>query len=279
MTGEPFGANLFWVLSALLLVLALIADGWSLVPGSPRRNMLAAGAVAGAAVALIVVLLAIAANRGLGWQSPPAVQPLDAQQVLLGLALAMLLIRLGLAWRLQVNLASLVVSLLALAGILVAGFSTKGSELPLACGQSAIPLQLQWVLFLIGAAGLAVAGSTALALALRAALAPRTPKLQWPRWIDLHALLKRASELALVALGAGLATGYWWLWGVQGASAHGQPGEDWIMVALLVTAMSYLTRRAGGRWGRWTAGLVMAAAVIAILGLLAGVGPLHDLRA
>jgi hypothetical protein len=116
-------------------------------------------------------------------------------------------------------------------------------------------------------------------LALRAGLAPRTPKLQWPRRIELHALLKRASELALVSLGAGIVASNWWTWQHVGISAPGQPAEGWALVAVSVAAMSYLTRRAGGRWGRWAASLAVLAAVIAILGLLVAVGLLQNLTA
>jgi hypothetical protein len=58
----------------------------------------------------------------------------------------------------------------------------------------------------------------------------------------------------------------------------GQSGSGWAIVALLVAAMSYLTRRAGDRWGRWAAGLAIVAAVIAMLGLLAGADPLLTAR-
>ena len=64
--------------------------------------------------------------------------------------------------------------------------------------------------------------------------------------------------------------GLWWSWRLLGSSTLGVPGEDWAILALFVTAMSYLARRTGGRWGYWVAGLILAAAAVSLLGLLAG---------
>jgi|GEM_PF-1698196 len=271
MMGEPFAADLWTGLAALLLVTAVIAYGLELFRVRGRWALWATGATIGAVIALAVALVVIATTHGRWWQSPLAVLSLDPRQVVLGLALATLAVHLVLAWRLPVDATGLVVVLLALVLVLIAGFMVEASELSPDCDQRTIPLQLQWALFLAGTGGLAVAGSAGLTLALRAGLARRIPRLQWPLWIDLHALLERATALALASLGAGLAVSLWWSWQLRGAlcTTH-EPREGWVIVALLVAAMSFLARRTGGRWGRWSAGLAMVAASVAILGLLTG---------
>lgn len=279
MISDSFTSALWVGLAGLLLVIAVVALCLALFHVRGRWSLLAMGATAGAVIALAVALVVIATTHGHLWQSLLAVQSLDPRLVVLGLALATLVVQLVLAWRLPVDIARLVVDLLVLALVLTAVFMADVGELPLDCDKRTIPSQLQWVLFLIGTGGLTVAGSTGLALALRAILSRRIPRIQWPRWIDLHALLKRATALALVSLWAGLVVSLWWSWQMQGAATIRGPREGWVVVALLITAMSFLARRTGGRWGRWTAGLVMVAAAVAILGLLSGIDLLHYLKA
>ena len=270
MIGDPLLTNLGVGLAALLLVAAAMANGLTLFHIGGRWTWVTTGATAGAVVFLAVAMAAIATSRGPWWQSLPATQFLDPQQVVLGLVLATLVVQLVLAWRLPVSAASLLVDLLALVLVLFAGFMIEGSGLLPGCYERDVPIQLQWVLFLVGAGGLMVASGAGLTLALRAGLARRTPGLQWPRWIDLHALLKRATELAMVSLGAGIVVGLWWSWRLLGSSAVGGPGDGWAILALLVATMSYLVRRTGGRWGHWVGGLILAATAVSLLGLLAG---------
>ncbi len=277
MMGESFTPYLWVGLAALLLVIAVVALCLALFHSRSRWSLLAVGATVGAVIALAVALVVIAATHGHLWRSLLAAQSSDPRLVVLGLALAILVVQLVLAWRLPVDIARLVVVLFVLVLVFTAVCMADTSELLLDCDRHTIPSQLQWVLFLTGTGGLAVAGSTGLTLALRAILSRRIPRIQWPRWIELHALLKRATALALVSLGAGLVVSLWWSWQIQGVSTTRGPREGWVVVALLVTAMSFLARRTGGRWGRWTAGLVMVAAAVAILGLLSGIDLLHYL--
>ncbi len=279
MTGESSAPDLWVGLAVLLLVIAMVALCLALFRVGGRWSLLAVGATVGAVIALAVALVVIATTHGHLWQVLLAAQSLDPRLVVLGLALATLVVQLVLAWRLPVDAARLVVDLLVLVLVFTAGFMADVSELPLDCDKRTIPSQLQCVLFLIGTGGLTVAGSTGLTLALRALLSRRIPRVQWPRWIHLHALLKRATALALVSLGAGLVVSLWWSWQMQGVSITRGPREGWVIVALLVAAMSFLARRTGGRWGRWTAGLVMVAAAVAILGLLTGIDLLRYLKA
>jgi len=271
MMGEPIAADLWLGVAVLLLVTAVVAYGLELFRVRGQWTYWGTGATVGAVIALAVALVVIASRHGHGWQSLLAVRSLDPRQVVLGLALTTLAIHLVLAWRLPVDATGLAVALLALVLVLISGFMVEASELSPDCDQSTIPSQLQWALFLVGTGGLAVAGSAGLTLALRAGLARRIPRVQWPLWIDLHVLLVRATALALVSLGAGLTASLWWSWQLRGTpcTMH-EPREGWVIVALLVAAMSFLARRTGGRWGRWSAGLAMVAAAVAILTLLTG---------
>jgi ABC-type transport system involved in cytochrome c biogenesis permease subunit len=92
--------------------------------------------------------------------------------------------------------------------------------------------------------------------------------VHWPHRADLHVFLRQATQLALVALGSGFTVGAWWAWRTWGTQASGDPKEVWLAIAGLFAAMSWLARCMGRRWGRWTAGLALAAAAITIAGLL-----------
>ena len=272
--SELFGAGIWLGLAAFLLAVAVVGNSLSLVRAKGRWIVVAAGTAAAAAIALTVALVVhgLSPSQTL---APRASLALDPQQVLLGLVLAMLLAQLILAWRLQVEAASLVVDLAALILVLIAAFLPQAGESGLYCQQAALPTYFQWVWILVGAGGLAVAGSAGLTLALRAGLAQRGPSVHWPRRIDLHALVKRATALALFSLGFGLAVHLLGAWRLVGASTFLEPPAGWTLVALLVAAMSYLARRIQGRWGRWTAGLAMVAALVAFLGLLNGIDLWH----
>jgi hypothetical protein len=261
--------NAFAYAAALLLATASLADGLRLFQVRGRWGTLAAGARVGALVALTMVLIWVAIVGGNSLPSAFVIQPASLQQVAFALALATLLVYLVLAWRLRVD-AALMLDLVALALVLVGIVTIGAGGPPLSCDQGKAPSQLQWALFLAGTGGLVVAGSTGLTLALRTGLSRRTRSLKWSPWIDLHALLKCATAVALVALGGGLALSLWGSWQTAGVLASDNAREGWIAAAWLVAAMSMLVRRAGRRWGRWTAGLAFLAATILILGLIAG---------
>jgi hypothetical protein len=248
-------------LAALLLVMAAAARGLALVREGKWWDRIATGARAAAVLALVLALVRLVATRG-GWS------PFDVGQVALCLALATLVVHLALQWRLKVDAAAPVVDLVAFGLVLVGvGYTLPGGSV-LTCAQRTAPFHIQWVLFLLGAGGLTVAGSAGAMLALRTVLTRSGRGLE-PRWIDLQVFLKQASALALVTLGGGLAVSSWWAWQTVGSLTTGVSAEGWLAAASLVAAMSLLVRRVGRRWGRWAAGLAMVAAAVAIIGLMA----------
>jgi hypothetical protein len=153
----------------------------------------------------------------------------------------------------------------------------------------ALPLQIQGALFLIGGAGVIVAGSAGLTLALRAGLAflrrnaspDRALDIKWlrvyrpPARADLYALLRLATWLGLVVLGCGLVVGLWSapavaLWQTTGTLTSAGSHQSWAAIAWLAAAMSFLAQRTGEGGGRWTAGLAIIAATAVVIGLLGG---------
>jgi hypothetical protein len=197
-------------------------------------------------------------------------------QVFLSLALATLVIYLVLVWRLRVDGAAPIVDIVVMTLILTAYLAGQPPELEPVRLQRGASRQILWVLLSVGAGGVMVAGSTGLALGLRAALRTRIPNLAWPQWLDLHLLLKEATFLSLVVLGAGLAVSAWWAWEAggtvaiaSGALTFGSNGDGllWVAITWLVAAMSHVARRIGKKWGRWTAGLAIAMAVTGLVGL------------
>ncbi len=278
----PEFSNALPCAAALLLVVATLA--WSLALLKVGRRwgrkgqgirMVATVARVGAVLSLTVALILEAGARG-AW-SPWAVvtQPPGLRQATLGLAVATLVVYLVLVWRFRVDAVAPVVDLIALGLILTGTLANQSPVSLLTNVWRAAPVQIQWILFVLGAGGLMVAGSAGLMLAFRAGLAGRWD-LQWdlPRShrTDLHLFLKQATALALVALGGGLAVSIWWAGQTLGTLSSGGSSENWIAIAWLITAMSMLARRAARRWGRWTAGLAVMAAAAAIFGLLAPTG-------
>jgi hypothetical protein len=249
-------------LAALLLVTASVAWGLVLFKVGGRWDLIAIGTRAVAALALVVALILTVATLG-RWS------PFDLQQVALALALATLVVSLGLVWRFRIDVAAPIVDLVALLLILTGRLAGQFAGAQLACVQDALSFRIQWVLFLLGSGALAVAGSAGLMLALRAGLIERAAHLRWPRWADLHALVKQATALALVALGGGLTVNIWSAWRTAGTLTGGDSRVGWIAIAWLIATMSLLPRRTGKRWGRWTASLVVVAAAVAIVSLLA----------
>jgi hypothetical protein len=257
MTPELWGP-----LAAFCVTVAILASGLALFRPGGRWTFVVVGARVGA-VAVLVAAVLTAVGVGPSWS------PFDLRQLAQALALATLVVYLGLVWRLGVDAAAPVVDLAVLALLLVGLFAGQSSRSLLPCILSAAPFRAQWTLFLLGAGGAAVAGSAGIMLAFRSGLSRRDVSLRWPRWIDLHACLRHATLLTLVALGSGLAVGAWWAWRMSGSLTSGDAREAWMAVAWLIAAMSLLARRTGRRWQIWTAGLAVGAAAVAVLGLLA----------
>jgi hypothetical protein len=256
-----------WALfAALLLLVAAAVRCLTPFREGSRWDRIAVAVRAAALLGLVMAVFGLAVAHG-GWS------PFDIGQVASGLALATLVVYLALRWRLKVDPIAPAVDLLASALALVGVFSAPSRGSVLACAQRMVPFYVQFALFLLGAGGLAVAGSAAVMLALRAALARYGKGYLGALWIDLHVFLKQSSALALVTLGAGLAVSSWWAWRTVGSLTSGVPAEGWIAAAALITAMSLLVRRVGKRWGRWAAGFAVLAAVVSVLGLLAAAGP------
>jgi hypothetical protein len=253
--------------AAGLLAVAALVQGVAFWRGWASGNLVAAGVRVAAAVALAVALVLAAGAHG-QWS------PIDLRQVVLGLALAALLVQLVLAWRIRSPGVSLVVDLVALSLILVGTLAVGPGGPPLNCIQRAVPFQVQWVLLIVGAAAALVAGSTGLALALYLWLSRRRGLFPFVRRSDLYVSLKEATRLALVTLWGGLAVGAWWAWQALGALSSGDAREGWMAIACLVAAASLLAWRLERRAARWAAVLAVAAAAAALFGLLA----VNDLR-
>ena len=254
----------FWVAvtGGLLLLVAIGARAWHGSQGRQRWGRLALGAEAGAAIALGIALLLAIRGAG-GWQ------PADLRQAAWGLALATVGVHLGLGWWTGSHSGGLVVGLVALALTLLGIFSFPGSDSPSTCRELASPAYMEWALFSVGAGGAAVAGSGGLASAFRERMQRRGSSFSLPRRRDLHTLTAQAAVLSLVALGAGLTVAAWWGWKTAGRPTSGDPREGWMAMALLIVAMSRLAWQLERQAARWAAGLAMAAAAVALLGLLA----------
>jgi len=253
MTPEIWG-----IVAALSLAIASVARGLYLFKVRGRWGLLTFCARAGAAMALTVAVILAAVTHG-QWS------PFDLEQVALGLALAALVVYLALAWRFRMDAAAPAVDLLTLVLILTGVLAIRPGGPFLMCAQQGFPFLVQWVLFLVGAGGAMVAGSAGATLIL----AGRGWPLQWPRWADSYLLLRQATMLVVVFLGSGLTVSLWWAWQAEGTLTSGDPRETWIAITWLIAAMSLSAQHLQRRWGRWVAGLAVAAAAAAIVGLLA----------
>ena len=256
-----------WALAvaALLLTAAAVTEVAALVagPASARRWWLPGVWLTAAAAAALVVALALAVAARRAWS------PFDLQQVAIFLAAATLVIYLALAVGLRASVGGLLVDLAVLALTLFAWMGVRpGGSAPDAV-QRGLAVQVQWACLIVGSGGATVAGCAGLALAIRARLIGRGRELAWPRRADLHHLLSMTAGLAAVALAAGLAVGTWWAWQATGSPGAGDARVAWLAAAWVVVLMAVWTYRLGERSGRWAAGLSIAAAVLAVTGLLA----------
>jgi hypothetical protein len=150
------------------------------------------------------------------------------------------------------------------------GAASAASTASTASTAPAMPWHLSWILTLLGAGTLGVAGSAALTLAVHALLITRGRGGPWPPRANLHDLLYWATALACVALGAGLTIALWWAWQTSGALDESDPRRVWAAAATVLAIASLWAVRLGRQSGRWSAALAGVAAALAITGLLAG---------
>jgi hypothetical protein len=256
MTFEIWG-----VVASLLLALAIMFRGLVLVRVRGPWTLLTVAARVGGMLALIAALILLVVAHG-EWS------PLDLQQITLCLALATLLVYQALAWRFTEEAGAPVVDLVAFLLLLTGILAVRPGEALLSCAQRSVLFYLQWILSLLGAGGIVVAGSAGVVLTLRAATVRRDWDLQWPRRMDLHLFAGEATLLALVALGGCLGAGLGRAWWTLGTVAGDDPRMAWFAATWLLAAASALAQYLPKRRGRWAAGLAMAAAVSVIFGLV-----------
>lgn len=251
-----------WVgVAAGLLGLAAVAGGLVAFKVARRWEPIVIGARAAGLAVLAVALGLVVIGQG-EWT------PFDLRQMVLGLVVAMLLIHMGLAWRLRIGSAGPAVDVVALVLILIVLVAIQTGAPLLRCVQRAFPFQAQWVLYVLGGGAVLVAGSAGLVLALRKATVRRGREPYLPSPASLYDLLTQAIYLALVALGGGLTVSVWWAWRAVGAWPGGDPRETWMAITWLLAAMSLLAWRLEGRRGRWVVGLAEMAAASVLFGLL-----------
>lgn len=248
MMPEILGA-----VAAFLLAVAAVASSIALVEARGRWGATAVGARAAGTVT-VALALGLAGQQG-EWS------PLDTQQVVLGLVLAMLSIQMVLSWRLGIGSGGPVVDIVAVALILVGVILFRSDAPPLTCAQQAPAFAAQWILFLLGGGGTLVAGGATLMLVLHKSLSVRGRGIRQPTRGDLYNLLTQAIFWALVALGGGLTVSVWWAWQTAGTLTSNDPRELWLAVTWLTAAMSLLAWQLEDHRGRWAAGLALVAAL------------------
>jgi hypothetical protein len=261
-------AGLALVVGALLLaaiaarVLALLAVG-----KQPRRwDLLSLAARLLAAVFLAVDLGLLAARYG-RWS------PLVPAQVALSLGLGILILHLVFRLRYRVDGAGPPADSVALGLVIWMAWAPLPAAQAQTCAQHLALFQAGWVLFLFGAAGAILMGSTGLVIALHAWLVRRDWDVWLPNQVDVFDFLKGATALTLVVLGAGLLVTAWWAWQTMGLLSSGDPREGWMAVAWIVAAMSWLGWWLSERGSRWAAVLAGLAALVAIWSLLPSIAP------
>jgi hypothetical protein len=255
-----------WTAVAVLsLAVGAIAGGLAAFRRSRVWDRIFAAIRATSVVALTVALLGRVATLG-QWSL------YDQQLSVLGLALAMLLVHSLLAWLLKGGMTAPLVELAGL-GLLIGGAARLPAGTPLlTCPQNMAPLQIQWVLFLLGGGSLLTAGCMGLSVVVGRAVQTRAWKLHLAASEDLYALLVQAAMLALVSLGSGLIVSLWWASQTLGSLTGGDPRIEWMALAWLLTAMTLLAGQLerNARW--WVIGLALLAAFNMLFGWLLLVG-------
>jgi hypothetical protein len=251
-----------WVaLAALLLAAAAISSGLATFKVPGRWGLVVIGARAAAAMVVAAALIYAVIAQG-EWT------PLDRQQMVLGLLLAMLAIHLVLTWCLRIGDTGPTVDVVALVLLLGGAFAIQPEPIVLSCFQRALPYQVQRGLFLLGGGSVLVAGHAGLMASVQKISRSRGWNVKLPGRADLSSLLTQAIFLALVALGGGLTVSVWWAWRTVGMLAAGDPHLVWMVIVWLVTGMSLLAWKLEAHRERWVAGLAILAAAIVLFGLL-----------
>jgi hypothetical protein len=248
------------LIAGLLLMLAAVFRILTLFHVWPRTKGLILAARLGAAIALAVVVVS-AATANAGWFF------LDLRSVALGLALMTLLEHLVFLWLAGIDgsgpVSDLAVAALTLLGVLV----IPSEELPLVCVQCLVFHHVKWLLFLLGAGGIMLSGSSGLVLGLGAVLAGRGLEWQIPSHDRLCDFLRQATLLALVTLGTGLLVVVLWSWQVLGSFTSGDPRDAGFTVTWLLAALSWSAWWLERRADRWAAVLALIAAFVVVSGL------------
>jgi len=246
-------ATEMWAVAAAALLAVAAGCSAATLAGKGRRWLFLSVVARGSSILALAAALYSAAAGGGGWS------PLDLQQVALSLALATALAHLVLSWAGGSPAGSPISDVLAAALAVAAWLAIRPGGDSLTCLQRALAYRAEWALFLLGAGGTLVAGS--------AALTPALPRL-WAR-AGAWGLLTGGSFLAVVAIGAGIVSGVWWTWQATGTLEAGDIRESWMAVVWLLAAMSTAAWQLEKGARRWAAGLALAAAGAALLGLLA----------
>jgi hypothetical protein len=253
--------EIWLVTAAVFLALAAAAGGLAMSAVRGPWHAVAIGARVVALALLIMALISAAIEQG-KWIAA------DPQQAMLTLIVAMLVVHLVLAWRLGIGSAGPVVDIVALALSLVIVVAAEGGASGLACVRQSSLFQAYWVLLALGGGSVLVACAAGLMLALKRLLVWRGRHPGLPRQNLFCGLLAQATILALVALGSGLVISAWWAWQTPGPLGSGDPRQEWMAVAWLITATSLLAWKLDGRRSRWAAGLALVAAAAVLVGVL-----------
>ena len=253
----------FWMAlgSGILLAGALVAELLSLWRQRAVWQVLAPVTEIAAGIVLAIALALSIARHG-AWQ------PDSLQHICWGLALAALVVHLAFTWLLRVRAATLAVDPLALALALVGAFAPLPASAPVDCTQTGAITTLTWGLLLLGIGASALAGGSAVMLAVRSVLDRFDPALQLPERQSLKLSLAQATTLALVGLGAGLTLAVWWAWRATGSLLASDARQGWLAIVWLLIAMSSLAWRLEKQASDWAAGLVLLASVTGLVSLL-----------
>jgi hypothetical protein len=249
------------VVIAACLLLAVLFRSLHLATARGRWHVLSASTRWAAIAALAVTLALIAVVHG-QWS------PFDPRQIPLSLALATLVIHEAVCRRFRVDTASITLDLAALGFVLAGALATSPGKQALLCAQQVRYSPFFWIPFFLGVGGITVAGSAGLGSIVHHVWVNLRGSVHQPESTSSDVLLAQSTNLALVFLGSGLALSTWSAWHSAGDLTSCDPREAWMALAWLVTATGSLARFLERGWRRWTAGLAVLAAAVALFGLL-----------